>query len=169
MRVTRDSVGKLTESIRQLARRQALVGVPAGNAERQAGEPITNAEIAYIHTFGAPEANIPARPFLGPGIAKEKPQIIAELRAAADAALDGDAAGVERGLTRAGQRGATAAQTEIRNGLQPPLSPDTIANRAQRSAGSGYRRKATEADAKPLWDTGQLLRSITYVVRGGKR
>ncbi|TWA71914.1 hypothetical protein FBZ84_101180 [Azospirillum baldaniorum] len=165
VRVTRDHLGKVSDGIRQLAKRQAMVGVPGDNANRQAGEPITNAQLAYIHTFGAPEVNIPPRPFLQPGIAKAKPQIMAELRGAADAAIEGDATGVEIGLARAGQRAATAAQTEIRNGLQPPLSPATIANRAQRSAGSDYRRKATEADAKPLWDTGQLLRAITYVVR----
>ena len=161
-----DRLAEVARNIRTLAEQQVLVGVPQTKTERNGEERLTNAEIAYIQSKGAPEINLPARPFIQPGIEKKKTEIADELRSTADAALDGRPGSTEIGLKRAGQIGATAAQTEIREGLQPPLKPSTIANRRRRSAGSKYRRKAKSEDqVKPLWDTGQLLRSITYVIR----
>lgn len=164
--VQADRLAATVANIRALAEKQVMVGIPQTKTERNGEERLTNAEIAYIQTNGAPEINLPARPFIQPGIEKQKAQIADELKATATDALDGRAGSSEMGLARAGQIGASAAQNEIREGLQPPLSPVTIAKRRIRSKGSKYRRKAQSADqAKPLWDTGQLLRAITYVIR----
>ena len=66
----------------------------------------------------------------------------------------------------AGQSAATAAQTRIREGIAPPLAQATVTARRRRSKGAKYRRKATSpSEVTPLIDTGQLLRSITYVFR----
>lgn len=51
--------------------KEVLIGIPMSTTERPDGE-ITNAELGYIHEYGAPEANIPARPFLIPGVESVK-------------------------------------------------------------------------------------------------
>jgi phage gpG-like protein len=161
-----DRVQAVLADIKKLTDQQVLVGVPSSTSHRTDDQPITNAELAYIHTNGAPEANIPARPFLQPGIEDQREVITARLKATAKSALDGDTPKIEIGLAGAGQIAASAAQNKIREGLTPALKPATIAARQRRSAGSKYRRAAIDAsDVKPLIDTGALLRSITYVVR----
>ena len=62
-----DNLRKLTQGIEVLTTMQVMVGVPDDKSGRREGE-INNAELAYIHDKGAPEANIPARPFMEPGI-----------------------------------------------------------------------------------------------------
>lgn len=165
-----DGLPKLLEGIASLTKSEVLVGVPEDKAARQDGG-ITNAQLAYIHSKGAPEANIPARPFMEPGIARAKDAIAEEMKAGANAALAGKGvAEVERFLGRAGQIAVNSAQAVIRAGIPPPLKPATIAKRRIRSAGSKYRRKATSAnETTPLWDTGQLLRAITWVIRKARR
>ena len=164
--MTLDRVADVVAGIRSLGEKQVLVGVPEAKDERKDGDEITNAALAYIHTNGAPEVGIPARPFIQPGIKEKQDEISSRLKETAVAVLDGNTGTAERGLAAAGQIGASAAQNKIREGLQPPLKESTIAARRIRSKGSRYRRKATAASAvKPLLDTAQLLRAITWVIR----
>lgn len=115
---------------------------------------------------GAPEANVPARPWLVPGVTAATPQIVARLLAAGRAALRGDKSGVEQQLAGAGQDAVASVTAGIQAGIAPPLAPATIRARRRRSKGSTYRRKATAtSDVTPLIDTGSFIRSITYVVR----
>jgi hypothetical protein len=165
LKVTKDNVKKVLEGISQLQSTRVLVGIPQEDNARQ-GSGITNSALGYIHEHGAPEANLPARPFLVPGVAKVHQNTARRLRAAGAAALDGKPAVVLREMAAAGQEAVNSVQATIRAGIPPPLKPATVKARQRRSKGSKYRRKAAVASqTTPLIDTGQLLRSITYVMR----
>ena len=160
----KDNSAAIAQALRDLSRRRVLVGVPAANNQRDDGG-IGNAALAYIHNFGAPEANIPARPFMEPGIAAAQPAITTAFDYAIRAALKGDSTKVNANLVIAGTKAVSAIHQVIQAGIPPPLKPATVAARRRRSKGSTYRRKASVAsDTTPLIDTGELLKSITYVV-----
>jgi len=174
-RVVFDKSGQVVENIRMLASAQVLVGVTQQSANRDDTGP-SNALLAYVHENGAPEHNIPARPFLRPGIRSKLSTIRGYLRKATSAALAGDQSRALNALRAAGQTGATGAQQMISDGLSPPLSERTIIARLRKTqAGQTrlrrMRRKGEDvlawgqANMKPLLDTGQLRRAITYVVR----
>lgn len=155
----------IARAIEALARKRLLIGIPQEKNPRS-GDPIGNAALGYIHEFGSPARNIPARPFLTPGVQAAMPAISAELRKAGQAAFAGDLAAVDTALGRAGIIAVNSVQATIQAGIPPPLAPATVARRRRRTPGSSYRRKAmTPADATPLIDTGALLRSITWVIR----
>ena len=118
---------------------------------KQADGKINNAQLMYIHTNGSPARGIPARPVIEPALAANKELIGEALNAAADALLAGNAKEAEKAFKSAGQLGANAAKRwfrDPRNGWAENL-PSTI--------------KAKGSD-RPLIDTGELRRSITYVV-----
>lgn len=158
--MTKDKLKVITDRLRQLPNAKVYVGIPAANASRQpdAGEksPLNNAEIGYIMETGAPEVNIPARAFLVPGIRNVQPRIEGYLKQAGDYALKGDKAGVLRALHAAGAAGQAGAQNKITMGPFDPLAPATLA----------ARRARGRTGTRPLIDTNQLRRAITYVVEG---
>lgn len=175
--VVKDRTRELMRDVEALVRRDVLVGIPdddgagevgaqsGGNARTGSGEP-NNAQLGYIHEHGAPEANIPERPFLVPGVRAAQPQVEHRLKAAAKAALDGNTGKMNRNLHAAGMEAQISVQRKLQSGPFAPLAPATIAARRRRSAGSSYRRKATTPEeVKPLIDTAQMLRAVTYVVR----
>jgi phage gpG-like protein len=163
LKVTADRVKDVLASIKALTKHQVLVGIPADAAERQPDaddpRPPNNAEIGFIQEFGSPEANIPARPFLVPGVRGNLEKIEKRYRTAAQKALDGDKEAVEKAHMAIGLETASAVQKKITDGPFVPLSPVTIANRKARG----------RTGINPLLDTGQLRRSITYVIRDGKK
>ena len=67
VRVTRDRVSEVLSAVTKLVGREVLVGIPEDNTERVNGDEATNAQLGYVHEFGSPAKNIPARPFLIPG------------------------------------------------------------------------------------------------------
>lgn len=156
-----DNSEEIYEAIKELTSSEVLVGVPAGEAEREAqasdikdavGQPINNAALAYIHDRGAPEANIPARPFMEPGIEGEQENIEKRLSNAAKAALEGNVRSVENNMSAAGMVAAAGIKRKITEGIPPPLAASTISKRRSR----GFM------GTKPLIETGQLRNSITY-------
>lgn len=164
VKITKDKLGELQKALDRLAQTRVMVGVPAEGTDR--GEAMTNAALAYIHDNGAPEVGIPARPFLRPGIKAAKGDIEKYMKLAGQMAMDGKPVQAEKALMAAGMRAASSIRNVIAAGIPPPLAPATIARRAKRSKGSKYRRKAgSAAQVTPLIDTGQLLKSITYVLR----
>lgn len=158
IKVTKDSVAKVLASVRTIAGSQVLVGVPASDAMRS-DSPVDNATLGYIHEFGAPGANIPARPFLVPGVSDAMPHVIPRLRAAAKLATEGNAAAVGSGMHEAGLVAVNAVRSKITAGQFAPLAESTIAAR---------RRRGRTGEMKPLIDTGKLLAAITYVIRRAK-
>lgn len=150
-----DNVAKVIGGIEKLATTRVMVGVPAEKSSRKDGSPVTSADLAYIHENGAPEAGIPARPFLKPGIANKQEEIEDRLKAVGNAALDGNVGAVDRGFNAVGLIGQNAVRAKINEGVPPPLKPATLA----------ARRARGRTGDKPLIDTGQLRNALTYVIR----
>ncbi len=154
VKVTKDTVAKMEAAIRALTKSRVLVGIPAENAGRD-NEPITNAEIGYIQEFGAPEANIPPRAFLVPGIEDAREGVTNAFRDGGKRATSGDIDAAAKALGRAGTIAEAAVRRKITNGPFQALSEATLKKRRAR----GVTRE------KPLIDTGKLRDSITYVIR----
>ena len=152
--VRKDVAAKVFAATKLLTKTDVLVGIPASENARDDG-PIGNAALGYLHDTGSPANNIPARPFMGPGIAEGKSEITRQFRKAGDAAMRGDKAGVLAGLTGAGIAAENAVKKKITEGPFVPLSEKTIKARQRRG----------RTGIKPLIDTGQLRRSITHVLR----
>ncbi len=149
-------------SVKELTKSQVLVGVPGANTPRNAdeeeakkGEPINNATIGYIMEFGAPNANIPARPHLMPGISDAKDTIADQLKKGAQQALAGKAGAADIALNKVGLIASSAVKARITEGPFTPLAETTL--RARRARG--------RTGEKPLLDTGQYRNAQTYVIR----
>ena len=172
---------KMLAAFDSLVQKDVLVGVPKAKAHRE-DDPIGNATIAYLMDNGAPANNIPARPFMRPGIKRATSQIKAEFKIAASAVLTGNEGLVNASLNRAGLAAQNAIRGVISEGIPPPLKPETIAARkygrktaSMRKGEKEYMRQiaegATPAEAQasvgitPLVNTGALRNSITYVVK----
>ena len=157
--MTKDGMAAFERAVRDLVKNQVLVGIPAEDAARtpEPGEPspIDNATIGYINEFGAPERNIPARPHLLPGIEKVQSAISNQLRKAGEAALSGADGGVDRGLNAAGLIAQNSVRATVTEGGFTPLSERTLKARKARG----------RTGDKPLIDTGQYRRALTYVIR----
>ncbi len=141
----------------KLAGQEVLAGVPRDEAVRtseEAGE-MNNATLAYIHENGAPAANIPARPFMRPGVEDVKDKVATEFKKAAASAVQGNEAEIDKRMNRAGLIVQSSMRARINEGPPPPLKPGTIAARKRRG----------RTGTKPLIDTGQLRNSINYVIR----
>jgi hypothetical protein len=139
--------------LEKLKKAAVYVGIPQANDLRTVGE-VTNAQLLYIHTNGSALRSIPARPVIQPAIAvpENKERITAELKQAAHSTLEGDEQAAHEHLVKAGTLGANAAKrwfTDPSNGWAPN-APSTIAEKGSN---------------KPLIDTGELRRDITYVVK----
>lgn len=178
IKITVDKLGEIMKSINDLVSKDVLVGIPDSKANRNDvdGEPINNAQLGYIHEFGSPINNIPARPFLHTGIEDAESEIAGQLKKAADSALDGKYAAMNAGFNKAGLVAQNSVKAKINSGDFAPLADSTLAGRARRGGSRGKaaadelasRREGnapSNAQIKPLIDTGQLRNSITYIVR----
>ena len=150
-------MGDVVKAVDLATRSQVLVGVPSTTAGNRDG-PINNAALAYIHDNGSPEANIPARPFMHPGIDDITPEIKERVKNIGKAAIKGRADAVDKGLNALGMVAASSIKNRINSNTPPPLAESTLAKRRAR----GVTRTNT------LVDTGPMRNSITYVIRGTK-
>jgi hypothetical protein len=196
-----DNYDKLQERLAALTAMDVLIGIPAAKAQRKPvpGEsnPVTNSELARIHEFGSPAHNIPARPFLFPGVKRIRPKAMPMFRQAALAALNESTQAAMRILTQIGILGRNSVINEITH-PQPaykPLKPATIRARLRRTQAGRRQLKRLQTQAKsagmatgqvlqdwgssptaggelfiqPLLDTLQMRNAITYVVRYNPR
>jgi hypothetical protein len=164
VKITQDKVPDFLKAIETLTGKTVLVGIPEANAHRdpEPGEeraPASNAVIGYVQEFGAPELNIPARPFLVPGVEGVKDQIVERMRKGAAAVLDGDFKAADRTLEAVGLMAVDAVQQKLVDGPFVPLAPETLAAREAKG------RRGT----KPLLDTGAMHQAVTYVIRPKKK
>jgi hypothetical protein len=150
-----DNADKLENSIKRLTGKDVLVGIPEDETQRKEADGITNAMLAYIHDTGSPSQNIPARPFMDPGIKDAKTRIVARLKKMGEDTLDGNTSAVDKGLDAIGLIAVSAIRAKITSGPFAPLSPSTIRARLRR----GFTGE------KPLIVTAQLRNAINYVVR----
>jgi hypothetical protein len=141
---------------------QVKVGV-FGKANRRRGEGasrIGNVELAVIHEYGAPAANIQARSFIYSTLHANRRQYAQQLQK-----LMGKVAKNEMSAAQAldilGLKVANDCKTRISQGaIRQNLAPSTIAAR---------RRKFGAGVIRALNDTSQLKNSITHAVsRGGR-
>lgn len=172
VRITRDNAQAIFDALKQLGKKDVLVGIPAEDSDRD-DVPFGNAGIGYINEFGSPAQNIPARPHLTPGVRSVDDQTLPQLEKAATAILSGDQAGADRALNRAGIIASGGVKRYLNASGFTPLADSTVAARARRGRKGAKKeiesRKAGNdagtANAKPLIDTGQYRNSITYIVR----
>jgi hypothetical protein len=175
-------VAKAFQNIKKLDSVDVLVGIPESGAAREGGG-MTNAQLAflnthgvrkssmisemdstgqpygaaydmYLHSHGSPAMRIPPRPIIEPAIeaADNKEAISLELKAAGMELLNGHRDGFLNHLKLAGMTAQNAVRawfTDSRNNWAAN-APATV------------KKKGSD---KPLINTGQLRKSITYVVR----
>jgi hypothetical protein len=159
-----DASPQLIAALKALGKASVLVGIPAENQPRP-GEKASNALIGYIQETGSPANNIPARPFLVPGVTNSQAQWGQRLFMAGEAAMAGDQNRMRQRLGEAGQIAVNEVRRTIQRGIPPPLSPATVARRQRRTPGSSYRRAAmTPGDVTPLIDTGDLIHAVVWVL-----
>ncbi len=181
----------IIKALTKLAATHVLVGIPSDSHRED--DAVSNALLGYVHEMGSPVNNVPARPFLRPGVEKSKDEWEPYMRQAAAAALKGDDGVMGRALDAAGQTAVDAVKDEITQGIPPPIKPESMAQRRryqdrpelsarERRKRSGQREeyrgfyeryeagietKPSAGGVTPLVDTSQLLNSITYVVKTG--
>lgn len=184
--VIKDDVPAVVAAINELVSKEVLVGIPDSTSDRdeELEQPITNATLGYIHEFGSPEANIPARPFLIPGVERAEDPSMERMKKAAQVTMRGDAKSADKYLNDAGIIASNSVKRMFWENEWQPLSPYTVRNR-HRNRGTKMRdseRKYLEliadgmspADAQaaagiqPLVDTAQLRNAVTYVLRKAK-
>lgn len=110
---------------------------------------ITLIEIAAIHEFGSPAANIPERSFIRRTFINKEKEIAAAIGKAATAVAYGMDA--KKALDIVGLYMSTEVKKTVTAGehIPPPLQPATIA------------RKGSD---RPLVDTGRLVQSVSWEV-----
>lgn len=146
----------LVERVGRLSKASVRVGVLADkgdqahqtDAETPSAISMTVLEVATVHEFGAPAANIPARSFLRGTVDAESASIRSDQHKLAIAVLSGKI-DLRKGLDQLGARVAGKIQQRIARGIEPPLQARTIARKGS---------------SKPLIDSGQLRSSITWEV-----
>lgn len=178
-----DGFSDLISWVDQLTALDVLVGIPSttANQGRQNDEP-NNAELGYIHENGSPAANIPARPWLVPGVVKAEPDVMPHLEAAGNAAIVGDMAKARNQLMAAGMVAAAGARLEIETGQFVPLADSTVAQRRfsrqtqsmrpeelryfqLRDQGMDEKSAQNAVGIQPLLNTGGMRNAVTSVVR----
>ena len=183
IKVIADNVAEVRDMLRHLAEREVLVGFPEDTSARdpdqaEGDKDITNAALGYIQDNGAPEQNIPARPFMLPGMADATEAATRHLSWTARQVLKrGGVSAIDQGFDRVGLSVQAALRKKINEGVPPPLSEWTLRDRARRGRKGAKQELANRAAglpastalAKPLIDTGQLRNAINYVVRRRKQ
>jgi hypothetical protein len=153
IKIRKDIVNSVLNNLSKVAKQHVRIGVPEAASSRNEAS-MTNASLAYIHENGSAAANIPARPFLIPGVQAALPAALSAMKPYVTEALTKPEA-LSKGLNAAGLVAQTAVKKRIVSGEGfAPLAPATLEARA-RSGAMG---------TKPLIRTGSLLNSIKYVV-----
>jgi hypothetical protein len=111
---------------------------------------ITMVELAAIHEFGSPAANIPERSFIRRTFAEKNTELV-QLQARVARALIAEKVSVTQALNVLGAWAAGEIKKTVTAGphIPPPLKPETVA------------RKGSD---RPLVDTGRLVDAITWEV-----
>ncbi len=180
--ITKDLTKDILKSFEELAKKNVCVGIP--EEENTMHDKIANAELLYIHTNGIRDTSMiremqhdidsgmpyskahelyvhengsplwhsPPRPVLEPALDNSKEQIAELMKETANVALNGG--NITPSLEKVGMQGQNIARDWFTNpeNKWAPNSQDTI------------KRKGSN---KPLINTGELRKSITYVIKDG--
>lgn len=178
VKVTRGMLEELRAQLEKLTQVEVLVGFPQDTSERTEDSldaKVTNATIAYAMDNGMPERNVPARPFMYPGIENAVPAVTAKMMQMAVAVSQMRYAAADQGWHQVGLIAATSIKMKINEGIPPPLANSTLRSRLARHPSRQGEKKelanraaglpAGVGDAKPLVDTGQLRNAVNYTIR----
>lgn len=149
-----DSLNRMLKFIKDNA---VYVGVPDATLEREKEHnEVTNAELLFIHTNGSQPKHIPARPVIEPAIENSLDSIFSLLKKAAQLASEGNGSEAYRTLGLVGMKAQKVCRLWFVSPLNnwPPNSP----------AVQRRKRRKKSTDPKPLIDTGELRKSITYFI-----
>ena len=152
----------LKAALERMRKTAVYVGIPADSEQdkRSDDSPITNSQLGYIHEYGSPAANIPARPFLRPGVQKAEATLRKSLKRAATYALAGDEAGFSAQMDTVAGKAETAVFDYMTTGDFEPLAPSTLRKRQAKNKKVG----SSDMRVRPLVDTGNLRNSIKGLV-----
>lgn len=144
---------ELKERNREAGKTHVRVGV-FGTETHEGSADLTMVELAAIHEFGSPAANIPERSFIRATLNAKHDEIAKLLTGAAKAVVKGTVT-VERALNIIGTAVVKDIKVRITSGpgIPPPLKDATIKHKGS---------------SRPLVDTGQLKNAITHVVVTGE-
>lgn len=149
--IFKDKVFKeLRAKIGKLADARVRVGILEGGDDEVESEygDLTIVELATIHEYGAPEANIPERSFLRKTFTDDRGRAdLAKFQAEQAKQVIAGKLGARTALKRIGAWGAAKVRERIRAHIDPPLKPATI------------KRKGSST---PLVDTGHLQSSVSW-------
>ena len=182
LKVSIDKLNDMQTALNWLGSKEVMVGIPEDDTDRTDTSTATNSLIAYAHEFGEPAHNLPARPFLRPGVERTEADWTKSFENAARQAFEGNISAATNSLMRAGDKAAKGAQQVIRDQDFVELSRRTIEERLRkivRGHKQGAQRVAKyramtnlleqaaweSANIKILQDTNQMFRAITYVIR----
>lgn len=158
-------VDAVITELERMCKKALYVGIPQENSSSRGG--ITNAEIAFIMTFGSPVNNVPARPFLEPAInqASTRQRIAQYLQQAVTAAATGKG-NPDAMIESAGIIAENAVKKYIDSGNHTPNAPITINGgwMINKVSHKPFKVKGKGSN-HPLIDTGSLRSSITHVIR----
>lgn len=168
-----DDTEVLQDAIDFLEDNYVLVGIPDSKPPNNIGleedpsnidtqREISNAELLFIHTNGSPINNIPARPVIEPAIVHNRATIYKLMKNSAIDAMAGNIPEARLDLEDLGQHSSDVCKkwfVDPANGW-----PENVPSVKRR------KMKKGSSEPRPLIDTGQLRKSITYVmVRDGGR
>lgn len=156
LKVTKDFTKEMLAALKQLPKKETLVGIPSAENAREDG-PIGNAAILFINEYGSPAQNIPARPVMAIGLAKVQNLIIEEFKKCAEAALTKGGGVYDKYFVRIG----IIASSSIKNVID---SQDGIVGPSEATLAA--RESKGFMGTKALLVSGQLRNSITYAIRG---
>lgn len=156
IKVKRDELRSVLGAIKRATRENLLVGIPYYHTARPGDVTgISNADLGYIHEFGAPAANIPARPALVPGVLSATKQATALMADGMSNEMAGQRGAAHISLHKAGLVAVNYVRQTITDGVSPALSEVTIERRLEKG----------RTGTTPLLDTGQYRNAFTYVIR----
>lgn len=150
-----EAVETYSKQLEALAGQEVVVGIPASKNERHDDSDLTLAQIGAIHEYGAPEAGIERRSFLRVPLSMEAGNLFKQI----EKDLKFSKINTSKALGRLGAGGQSVVLKAFKTqgeGTWKKLSKATE-RRRKKGKGSGSN--------KPLIDSGQLRRSITYEVR----
>lgn len=145
-------LGDLMSSLNKIINRKILVGIPM---EERNSQKATNAEKLYYNSMGSPLKKIPSRKVLEPAIEDKLDEIGFELN---KGVVMGLVAGEEE-MDKAYNRAGLMAQQACVNWFDNPKN--------NWAPNAPYTIKQKGSDS-PLIDTGEMRKSITYIIEDKK-
>lgn len=154
----------LEQLIDALAKKALYVGIAKDSSgDKREDDGPNNHLLGYVHEFGSPINNIPARPFLVPGVKRQQVFITSKLKDAMRLALGGDARGCDRILEQLALSTAAGVRDYMSVANFEPLKPATIKYRNRSRLTQSSRQEEIDMDMskiRPLINTGSLRNSV---------